>query len=295
MPRFTARERRERYQREYTFQKKTGKSFFPYAVFHDTIVSLIVVGLIIGMSVLWYAQFDPAPTGAEAAFAERGGGILGPAYEGRADPGVEAYDPKPEWYFFFLFELLRIFKSPELLLVGSFLIPTIWMTLLIGWPFIDRNPDRRLSRRPIAMALGVSVPIVLLALTFYGSKAPGAGGEVSANPGAAAFAGGSCSTCHTFADAGTAGNVGPSLTENPVNYESALNLITNGQGGMPGFSGTYTEDEISCLAGYVATYSGAAAGEQGPEAATAAETYPASCEAAGGIFAGGEGAAALGE
>lgn len=283
MPRLTARERREAYQREYAFQKKHGKSFFPHAVFHDTIVSLIVVALIMGMAILWHAQFGPIPAEFDAA---REGGILGPAYEGKADPGVLHYDPRPEWYFFFLFELLRIFKTPELLIVGSVIIPTIWMVLLIGWPFIDRNPDRRLSRRPVALAIGVMVPIVLLTLTFYGAKAPGAGGEASTAPGAAAFANGACSTCHTFADAGTAGNVGPNLTQNAVDYETALNLITNGKGGMPAFSAQYNEDQISCLAGYVATHSGAAAGVEGPEAATAAETYPASCEKAGGEFAG---------
>ena len=48
MPRLTARERREGYQREYSFQKRHGKPFFPNAVFHDTIVSLIVVALIMG-------------------------------------------------------------------------------------------------------------------------------------------------------------------------------------------------------------------------------------------------------
>jgi menaquinol-cytochrome c reductase cytochrome b/c subunit len=289
MPRLTARERRERYQREYAFQKRHGKSFFPHAVFHDTIVSLIVVGLIMGMSVLWWAQFEPVPT---EPGAERAGGILGPAYEGRADPGVEEYDPKPEWYFFFLFELLRIFKAPELLIVGSVIIPTIWMVLLIGWPFIDRNPDRRLSRRPIALAVGVSVPIVLLTLTFYGAKAPGAGGEVSADPGAAAFANGSCATCHTMANAGSAAQVGPNLDTSGTDYETALNLITNGQGGMPAFKDTYSEDEIKCLAGYVATWGGAQGTTPGPQAATAAEVYPAACEAAGGEFAGGGGAAA---
>lgn len=283
MPRLTARERREAYQREYAFQKKHGKSFFPHAVFHDTIVSLIVVALIMGMAILWHAQFGPVPAEFDAA---RHGGILGPAYEGKADPGVLHYDPRPEWYFFFLFELLRIFKTPELLIVGSVIIPTIWMVLLIGWPFIDRNPDRRLSRRPVALAIGVMVPVVLLTLTFYGAKAPGAGGEASTAPGAAAFANGACSTCHTFADAGTAGNVGPNLTQNAVDYETALGLITNGKGGMPAFKATYNEDQISCLAGYIATHSGAPAGEEGPEAATAKETYPASCEKAGGDFAG---------
>lgn len=289
MPRFTARERREAYQREYSFQKRHGKSFFPKAIFHDTVVSLIVVALIIGITVLWHAQFGSIP--AEAT-AERLGGILGPAYEAKADPGVLGYDPRPDWYFFFLFELLRIFKTPQLLIVGSVIIPTIWMVLLIGWPFIDRNPDRRLSRRPIALALGVTVPIVLLALTFYGSKAPGAGGSASTAPGAAAFAGGSCSTCHTLANAGTAGNVGPVLDDIKPDYATALKFITEGKGGMPSFKSTYTADEISCLAGYVSTWAAAKGTTPGPNADSAKETYPASCEKAGGLFAGTASAAA---
>jgi len=283
MPRLTARERREGYQREYSFQKRHGKPFFPNAVFHDTIVSLIVVALIMGMAILWHAQFGAIP--AEAT-AERIGGLLGPAYEAKADPGVLGYDPRPDWYFFFLFELLRIFKTPELLIVGSIIIPTIWMVLLIGWPFIDRNPDRRLSRRPIALALGVTVPIVLLTLTFYGSKAPGAAGQASTEPGAAAFAGGACSTCHTLANAGTAGNVGPVLDNANPDYARAVDFITNGKGGMPSFKATYSADEISCLAGYVATWAAAKGTTPGPQAASAKATYPASCTKAGGLFAG---------
>ena len=284
MPRLTARERRESYEREYAFQKKHGKSFFPNAVFHDTIVSVIVVALIMGMAILWHAQFGGIPSEIDAG---RIGGLLGPAYEAKADPGVLAYDPRPEWYFFFLFELLRIFKTPQLLIVGSVIIPTIWMVLLIGWPFIDRNPDRRLSRRPIALALGVMVPVVLLTLTFYGSKAPGAGGAVSTEPGAAAFANGPCSTCHTLANAGTAGNVGPVLDDAKPDYQLALKYITNGQGGMPAFKGQYTKDQISCFAGYVATWAAAKGTTPGPNAASAKATYPASCKTAGGQFAGG--------
>ena len=283
MPRLTTRERRERYEREYSFQKRHGKPFFPNAVFHDTIVSLVVVALIMGMAILWHAQFGGVPG---EATAERIGGMLGPAYEAKADPGVLGYDPRPDWYFFFLFELLRIFKTPELLIVGSIIIPTIWMVLLIGWPFIDRNPDRRLSRRPIALALGVTVPIVLLALTFYGSKAPGAAGAVSNEPGAAAFAAGACSTCHTLANAGTAGNVGPVLDQAMPDYARVLDLVTNGQGGMPAFKSTYSEDEIQCLAGYVATWAGATGTTPGPNAASAKDVYPAACAKAGGLFAG---------
>ena len=73
---------------------------------------------------------------------------------------------------------------------------------------------------------------------------------------------------------------------NAVDYAKALDFITNGNGGMPAFKGQYNEDQIACLAGYVATHSGAEAGKTGPEAKTA-EGYPDSCKAAGGIFAGG--------
>jgi len=283
MPRYTARERRERYLREYDFQKKTGKPFFPGAIFHDTVASLFFVLLTIGITIWWYADFGPVP---EGATEERAGGVLGPAYESRADPGVEEYDPRPEWYFFFLFQLLRIFKTPELLLFATVIIPTLWMVLLIAWPFLDRRPERRVSRRPIAMAIGASVPIVLLTLTWYGSKAPAVGAS-SNTPGAFAFREvNGCGSCHTLADAGTAGNVGPNLDGAGPDYARAKDIITNGGGGMPAFGENLSEDQINCMAGYVATWAGGAGETQGPKAAGAAEVYPSSCDAAGGDYAG---------
>jgi mono/diheme cytochrome c family protein len=299
MPRFTARERRERYLREFEFQKRTGKQFFPYAILHDAIMSLIVVGLIIGLSVLWYVQADPVPEGPNAG---RSGGILGSLYESRADPAIEGYDPKPEWYFFFLFELLRIFKTPELLLFGTIIVPTILMMLLLALPFIDRRPERRLSRRPIAMGTAVLVPVALMALTWYGSKAPGAAGEASSNPGATAFASDAgCGSCHTMADAGTNGNVGPNLDNAKPSYEEALTVITNGRGGMPAFKGQLDENQIKCLAGYISTYSGATEGGQEGGGAAGGETpggagddYTNACQAAGGNYSSATGEAGQG-
>ena len=63
-------------------------------------------------------------------------------------PAVQATEPRPEWYFLFLFELLRVFKTPWQLIFATIIIPTIMMVLLIAWPFLDRGRDRRLSRRP---------------------------------------------------------------------------------------------------------------------------------------------------
>ena len=288
MPRMTARERRETYNREHDFQTRTGKAFMPYALFHDAVVSLITVGLILGLAIVWHAGFGDVNPDPEAG---RAGGFLGPAYENEADPGTEAYDPRPEWYFFFLFQLLRIFSNPNLLLMATIIIPTILMVLMLAWPFIDRGPERRVSRRPAAMVLGVATPILLLWLTWQGSKAPSIG-AVSNNPGAAAFANAlPCGTCHTLADAGTGGQVGPNLDSAKPDYNTALDFITNGKGGMPSFKAQgLTDDQLKCMAGYVSTW--AAAKSQttpGPNAASAQATYPASCTAAGPEYAGGAG------
>jgi menaquinol-cytochrome c reductase cytochrome b/c subunit len=284
VPRLTARERREAYQREHEFQTRTGKPFFPYAIFHDTITSLVTVGLIMGLAILWHQGFGSVNGDHEAG---RAGGFLGPAYENRADPGTESYDPRPEWYFFFLFQLLRIFKEPQLILFGTIIVPTILMVLMVAWPFIDRRPERRVSRRPAAMVLGVATPIVLLFLTWEGSKAPSIG-AVSAHPGAAAFANAlPCGTCHTLADAGTGGQVGPNLDSVKPSYTTALEFITNGKGGMPSFKAQgLTDDQLKCMAGYVATWAGGKAETKGPNAATATSVYPAACTAAGAAYAG---------
>ena len=81
--------------------EKRGKPFFPHAMFHDTVMSLVVVSVIIGMTVVWHETAD----GTEA-------GILGPEYTEKADPASVSVIPRPDWYFYFLFYLLRIFEWP---------------------------------------------------------------------------------------------------------------------------------------------------------------------------------------
>jgi cytochrome c553 len=60
-----------------------------------------------------------------------------------------------------------------------------------------------------------------------------------------------CGTCHTLADAGTSGAVGPNLDDAQPDYELALDRVTNGQGGMPSFSSTLSEQQIADVAAYV--------------------------------------------
>src|SRR4029079_4823114 len=98
----TARERRESYNREHDFQTRTGKAFMPYALFHDAVVSLSTVGLILGLAIVWHAGFGHVNADPEAG---RAGGFLGPAYENEAEPGTERYDPQPAGACALLFQL----------------------------------------------------------------------------------------------------------------------------------------------------------------------------------------------
>jgi cytochrome c553 len=65
-----------------------------------------------------------------------------------------------------------------------------------------------------------------------------------------------CASCHTLADAGTTGTIGPNLDESQPPVDLVVDRVTNGQGAMPSFEGTLTEEQIE----EVATYVSAAAG-----------------------------------
>ena len=79
---------------------------------------------------------------------------------------------------------------------------------------------------------------------------PAGGGDPAA--GKEIFLGvGGCGSCHTFADAGTSGSIGPNLDDAAPSLDLALDRITNGQGAMPSFSGQLTEQQIADVAAYV--------------------------------------------
>jgi cytochrome c2 len=65
-----------------------------------------------------------------------------------------------------------------------------------------------------------------------------------------------CGGCHTLADAGASGTVGPNLDETMPDNELVVDRVTNGQGGMPSFSSTLTEQQIADVAAYVSSVAG---------------------------------------
>jgi mono/diheme cytochrome c family protein len=65
-----------------------------------------------------------------------------------------------------------------------------------------------------------------------------------------------CGGCHTLADAGSSGNVGPNLDDAMPSYDKVLTQVTNGGGVMPPFKGTLTEQQIADVAAYVSSVAG---------------------------------------
>src|SRR3954454_24980887 len=139
---------KEAYLREYAILKSKGKPFFPYAVAKDSLMAAITLAIIIAMSIVLGAELGP-----------------------KADPTTTTYVPRPEWYFFFLFELLRVIKPAVLVPVATIGIPTVCMVLLFALPFIDRGPERRIEKRPIALSFGIFVIAAMAYLTYLGANA----------------------------------------------------------------------------------------------------------------------------
>ena len=148
------------------------------------------------------------------------GAELGP----KVDPTTTTYVPRPEWYFFFLFEVLRIIKPPSLMPLASIGVPTICMILLFLLPFYDRSPERRPERRPIAMAAAFFTIAAMAFLTYEGANA-GSPNQIDLEPPASVMANGSeavrsfeagkqvvaqsgCLACHKI---GENGNTGPGV------------------------------------------------------------------------------------
>ena len=85
--------------------------------------------------------------------------------ERMADPTDTAYVPRPDWYFLFLFQTLKVFRGP-LEAIGSIGLPTLAVLAFFAVPFVDRTTIRRVRQR--VMAIGVVVLSVAIwgALTF---------------------------------------------------------------------------------------------------------------------------------
>jgi hypothetical protein len=203
--------------------QERGKPFYPFAMFPDTVMSLVVVCVITGLAIVWKYSTPGDHIGTEA-------GWLGKLYDDPADPGTFNFVPRPDWYFYFLFYLLRIFKWPNSVLLGTIGLPTVLLVLLIAVPFIDIRQERRLLRRPVAIVASILVVVSMGVLTYKGATAKESlgselvaqvpswakkqnfSGNQQALAGARLFAVSGCLNCHTYLGLGGGFPGAPDLT-----------------------------------------------------------------------------------
>ncbi|HEU5362689.1 MAG TPA: c-type cytochrome [Gaiellaceae bacterium] len=216
-------ERRRVFQQYKEDVKERGKPFYPFAMFHDTVMSLVVVAVITGLAIVWKYSTPGDHIGTDP-------GWLGKLYDDPADPGTINFVPRPDWYFYFLFYLLRIFKWPNSVIIGTIGLPTVLLVLLLLVPFIDIRAERRLLRRPVAIVASLLVIVSMGVLTYKGAtakeslgtelvaKVPGWAksanftGNKEAVAGAHLFAVSGCLNCHTYQGTGGGFPGAPNLT-----------------------------------------------------------------------------------
>jgi menaquinol-cytochrome c reductase cytochrome b/c subunit len=220
---------KEQYLREYSILKNQGKPFYPYAVAKDSLMALIVVLVIVFLSLMFGAEIGP-----------------------QVNPTTTTYVPRPDWYFFFLFEVLRVMRNvPKFTPMATIGVPTVCMILLFLLPFYDRSPERRIERRPIALAAGIATILTIGYLTYEGANA-GSPNSVDMkapanftpqqvavfNAGKVVVGESGCLACHQIGDNGNNGP-GPPLTHigSKLRPQAIASTLRNPTAPMPSFKG----------------------------------------------------------
>lgn len=205
----------QEYLEQYKKEKEKGTPFFPDILFKDAVVSFVIFLILVALAYFIGAPLEP-----------------------RANPAGTTYTPRPEWYFLFLFQLLKYFPG-KLEVIGVFFLPTLAVLILIVLPFLDRSSRRHFLRRPVVFGVTVIMVLGIVFLTIQAYREAPPPAEAAGGDQTAALYIKNCAPCH-----------GPSITVPPdVNLHD---VISQGKHeGMPAWSGDLTSDQIDALAGFV--------------------------------------------
>jgi ubiquinol-cytochrome c reductase cytochrome b subunit len=191
--------------------ERATKKFFPEQVFKDTVAIFVAFVVLFVMAVVAKVPLERL-----------------------ADPTDTAYVPRPDWYFLFLFQTLKLFEGP-LEIVGSVILPTLAILALLSVPFVDRGEMRRLTQRTLAIGVVTLAAVgwtglTVVAIATTPKSGPSTGEETVAveewqqlSPveltGIAYYREEKCASCHNLTE-GPA-NVGPNLTATAIRRSAA--------------------------------------------------------------------------
>jgi ubiquinol-cytochrome c reductase cytochrome b subunit len=230
------------YHAVYDDFKARGRRFFPDLIVEDAVASTLIVLVVIAFAV-----------------------AFGTPLEGQADPTNTGYVPRPEWYFLFLFQLLRYFPG-SLEWVGVVVLPGLFFIFLLALPILDRGPRRSPRYRPLSTAIALISMIAIAALTWQAIRTtpPALADDRNARLTATEVVGRElvdaqgCRSCHVIG--GQGGQVGPSLDgvaarRTPAYIHSYIedpkNLNPNAV--MPTFLPPLTHEQVEDITQYLLT------------------------------------------
>lgn len=211
---------KQEYLEQYKRAKEKGLPFFPDILFKDAVISLLVFMILVAL-----AYFLGTPT------------------EARADPADTSYTPRPEWYFLFLFQMLKYFPG-KLEVVGVFILPTVAILLLMALPFLDRSKRRHFLSRPWVIGITSLIVLGIAFLTFQALREVAPPAEAVQGDQTAALYTKNCAGCH-----------GSSIDVSPGTNLHAV-IAQGKHEGMPAWSSDLTTDQIDALAGFILSPSG---------------------------------------
>lgn len=236
--------RKEDYMGLYEKSKAKGETFLEH-LFRDGIVALILFVALVWMAIAWKVPMEEV-----------------------ADPASTDYVPRPEWYFYFLFELLWLFPG-KWIPVATFYIPLVGVLFLLFLPFYDRTPMRSLKKRPVASTIAAVALSAIAYLTYQGATAPappkvGAviSEEIKGLPlelarGREVYEAQGCSACHILQGRGSA--AGPDLTRVGAKRDTEWlkrfikdPALVNPGSAMPPYQAISSE-ELEAMANYLAS------------------------------------------
>mgnify|MGYP001153502701 FL=1 len=134
-------EQKKLYKERYANAKQHGVKFWPDIIFKDLLIAFMLFVVLVLLAT-----------------------FIGVAQEPKADPADSAYIPRPEWYFLFLFQMLKYFPG-SIEWIGTAVIPGVAILVLFLLPFIDRNPRRYWKGRKIAIAVMSVIVVGIVGLT----------------------------------------------------------------------------------------------------------------------------------
>jgi menaquinol-cytochrome c reductase cytochrome b/c subunit len=245
--RVKANNRRPNIPPDYSSYPGKSEAFIPNFLLKEWMVAVVCL---VGILVL--VMSEPAPLGYPA------------------DPTNTQFIPMPDWYFLFMYQLLKYpYTSNEYVVLGTVVVPGLLFGGLMLAPFLDTGKERRFYKRPIAsslMFLSLAACVYLTVFSWHhytkeledkgiipehikreeerhAGKAGGEGGAsapapakttvvAADDPSYKVFQKASCAACHgKELQKGSA----PKLigVGDKLDQAAILQIIKNGRGGMP--------------------------------------------------------------